>query len=84
MTTTWATKQTDFPYLTAAAQAEVISYDHAEALMMDQARGMVTVTTTPSGLRITRAMLDEEIRSTRVERPRTSYAYFPRSVAELV
>jgi hypothetical protein len=69
MTTTWTTKQADFPYLTTAAQAEIISYDHAEALMMDTARGMVVVTTTTSGLKITRAMLDEEIRSTRAPRP---------------
>lgn len=74
MTTTWTTKQTDFPYLTADAQAEVLSYDHAEALMMDQARGMVIVTVTTSGLKITRAMLDDEMRSTRAPRPAASAA----------
>lgn len=58
-----------FQYLCSASQAEVIAADHAEALMMDTARGMLTVTVTTSGLRITQAMLDEEIRATRAPRP---------------
>lgn len=57
-----------FQYLCSASQAEVIAADHAEALMMDTARGMLTVTVTASGLRITQAMLDEEVRSTRAPR----------------
>jgi hypothetical protein len=69
MTTTWTTKQADFPYLSETAQTEVVSADWAEALMMDMARGMVTVTVTASGLRISRAMLDEEVRSARAPRP---------------
>jgi hypothetical protein len=84
MTTTWTTKQADFPYLTATSQAEIIAADHAEALMMDTARGMVIVTITASGLRITRDMLDAEIRSARAPRPVTSHGYFPRSVTEMV
>jgi hypothetical protein len=45
---------------------------------------MVTVTVTASGLRITRDMLDAEIRSTRAPRSMVSRGYFPRSVTEMV
>lgn len=59
-----------FQYLCPASQAEIIAAEHAEALMMDTARGMAVVTVTASGLRITRAMLDEEIRASHA--PRTA------------
>jgi hypothetical protein len=68
MTTTWTTKRVDFPHLTSTSQSEIIAADHAEALMMDAARGMVTVTVTVSGLRITRDMIDNEIREARARR----------------
>jgi hypothetical protein len=70
MTTTWTTKQTDFPHLTATSQDEIISADWAEALMMDYAKGMVTVTVTESGLRVTQAMVWAEIRQTRASQTR--------------
>jgi len=78
------TNKSDFRYLCPSSQAEIIAADHAEALMMDTARGMVTVTVTASGLRITRNMLDAEIRSARAPRPVTSHGYFPRSITEMV
>lgn len=58
-----------FQYLCPTSQAEVIAAAHAEALMMDTARGMAVVTVTATGLRITRAMIDTEIRATRAPRP---------------
>lgn len=71
MTTTWTTKQADFPYLSETAQAIVIANDYAEALMMDYAKGLVVVATMASGLKITQAMIWAEIRSTRAPRPAT-------------
>ena len=79
----YGNRQDEFGYLPDWAQAEVVEYCHAMANLAEFARGMQVVTVTASGLRITRAMLDEEIRSTRIERPRTSVAYFPRSVTEV-
>lgn len=78
------TNKSDFRYLCPSSQAEIIAADHAEALMMDTARGMRIVAVTVTGYAITRDMLDAEIRSTRAPRPATSHGYFPRSVTELV
>jgi hypothetical protein len=71
MTQTYGTRQSEFSYLGPIGQAEIIAINHAEALMMDQARGMAVVTVTTSGLRITRDMLDTEIRATRAPRSAT-------------
>lgn len=70
MTTTWTTKQTDFPYLSATSQADIISADWAEALMMDYAKGLMVVTVTVSGLTITQAMIWAEIRQMKASRNR--------------
>lgn len=47
-----------------------MDFAHAEAIAEDLERGSEIVTVTASGLVITRAMLAEEIRSTRVATPR--------------
>lgn len=47
-----------------------MDFAHAQAIVEDEARGAEVVTVTASGLVITRAMLDNEIRSTRVATPR--------------
>jgi len=43
-----------------------MDFAHAEAIIEDEARGAEVVTVTASGLMITRAMLADEIRSTKV------------------
>jgi hypothetical protein len=65
----YGNRQDEFGYLSPESQAEIISYCHAVALLMDEARGMQVVTVTASGLVITRAMLDAEIAATRAPRP---------------
>lgn len=71
MTTTWTTKQVDFPYLSETAQAIIIAADYAEALMMDYAKSLVVVATMASGLKVTQGMIWNEIRATRAPRPTT-------------
>ena len=62
MTQTYGTRQSEFSYLGTGSQAEIVEINHAEALMMDEARGMQVVTVTAGGLTVTRAMVDQEIR----------------------
>lgn len=83
MTQTYGTRQNEFSYLGERSQAEIIEINHVEALMMDAARGMATVVVTPSGLRITRDMLDQEIRATRTPRPATA-AEAPSDIAQIM
>jgi hypothetical protein len=68
MTQTYGTRQDEFGHLFPEWQAEVIEINHAEALMMNEARGMAVVMVTGSGLRITREMLDSEMRCAREAR----------------
>lgn len=61
----YGNRQQEFSYLPDWAQAEVVDYCHTIANLTETARGLEVVQIMPSGLRITRSMIDEEIRSTR-------------------
>lgn len=63
----YGTRQEEFDHLPDWAQAEVVEYCHTFANVTDYIRGLEVVQIMPSGLKITRAMLDEEIRSTRIK-----------------
>lgn len=57
-----------------------LDYAHGEAIKEDEARRAEVVQVTPSGLVITRGMLEDEIRSAKANRPAAGGrvgAYFP-------
>lgn len=65
----YGNRQDEFGYLSPESQAEIISYCHAVALMMNEAHGTEVVMVTASGLVITRAMLGAEMAAARAPRP---------------
>jgi len=58
-------RQDEFSWLPAYAQAEVVEYCHAIANMMNFARGLEVVQVCADGFKITRAMVEQEIRENR-------------------
>lgn len=58
-------RQDEFSCLPAYAQAEVVEYCQAIANMMNYARGLEVIHVCADGFKITRAMVEQEIRETR-------------------
>jgi hypothetical protein len=65
----YGNRQDEFGYLCAESQAEIIDYCHALANLENYARGLEIVVVMPSGMVITRAMLDTEMAAVRAPRP---------------
>lgn len=65
----YGNRQQEFSYLPDWAQAEVVEYCHVIAIVMDEFRGMEIVKVCADGYKITRAMVEQEIRETRARRP---------------
>lgn len=64
----YGTRQDEFGYLCSESQAEIISYCHGVALMMNAARSAAVVKVCVDGFEITQAMVDAEIAATAVPR----------------
>lgn len=57
----YGNRQREFSYLGESIRAEVIEYNHAYALMMDEAKSMEVVTVTEAGTVITWGELRREV-----------------------